>query len=216
MKHAWEILLVGLIATVGLWLWHATSSVFLTIGIAATRLEQENRVLEARNQIVDGVTRSHGIEAEEAVGKFESTIFSKAADISPQLRSSVATERYLHEMPVQNAADDSSAVRHLIVSAQVKRVRVEQFNEQLMRVVANVDLRFSSEKPNGEIRQDLEGHMPLEHCRLYIFKREEGGWKVDDLIDVSPYLENERSWYQYESEFLTRYGESIEQIRAQC
>lgn len=212
--HIWKILGLG---AVGVFLM-CSLLIFLTLNsIVKTSIQWNNHQAQgqATRQVEDVLTSQHSPEAEAAIEKFQRVIFSLESYQRPEIRSEVATTKFLQKTidMLPTSSKDPKTSWFVISAIQVKHIRVAEYTSLRMRVVARVYMESADTSPDGKI---VENPMAQDHCRLYVFERGGNEWKVSDFFDVTRLDDAEREWAQRYPELKETFGKSPDEIDNDC
>ncbi len=156
------------------------------------RATQEARRVTATAEAI--LTDKHGTEVRRVIEDFEMRWHSLEAHIDPAIQAEVATEPFLTWFG--NAKYGRAIYNEpfwlVIKSAEVKNLRVLEYNPERFKALASVARTVDKIRPDGMV---LESSLPAGHCGIYVFVHEDGVWKLSAYFGTDPPMDDViRDW----------------------
>ncbi len=127
------------------------------------------------------MTQTSGAKVSSVIENFEMRWSSLEANLNPAIQSEVATGPYLEHF---GYARDGEAIYDepfwlVIMSAEVRKVRVVEYSPERFKAVASVARTYNKTTTEGEI---IDSGLSYPVCAVYVFVREDQTWKLAGLF----------------------------------
>jgi hypothetical protein len=150
--------------------------------------------LQATATAEAALTATYGSEVSSVIENFELQWYSLEAYVDPSVQSELATGVYLdywgYARMGEAIYDEPSW--SVITFADVKRIRVLEYNPERFKAVASVSRVFNDITSEGEI---IRSSRPDGLCGIYVFIHKDGVWKLAGFfLTNGPPQDVERDW----------------------
>ena len=180
---------------------------------SSIRWDHNREILQVTEATERRLTAKHGVEAREAIERFEKNWGSMAMHENPgSIYEMLLTGPDLEYYQGHNGYGEDK-IWLLTIYYNLQKVRLIEYSDQQMKVIGCYEEQFGEFDHNGNL---LKESGIGSKRRYYVFMKDDGIWKLAGSIDLTYRHMSENEWYYLPQEFKDLYGDFYSILDKDC